>query len=543
MGLIITPGITIYGTGSFTATGPAASTYAISSNVNSVDEGSTVRYTITTTGVAPDTTLYWTNSGNTTIADFAANVNSGSFVINSSGTGTVDISPINDLLTEGSQSIEIQVRTDSLIGNVVATATPVVVLDTSLTPVPTYAVSANVASINEGSAVLFTITTTNVNNGTTLYWTNSGNTAAGDFTDSLNSGSFTINSNNGTVTRALTNDAATEGAETIIFNVRTVSTSGTIVATSSTITVGDTSQAAAGLTATYLVVAGGGASGGRGSTIASASGYAYGAGGGAGGVRQGSVTITPGTPYTITIGGGGSVTTSGTLGSQRGGNGTPTTLIGTGVSLTSTGGGGGGGASPSGNGSTGGPGGSGGGGAVWRPTSSSGTITGYAGGTGNTPPTTPSQGNGGGSAPPSGPPSFFGSAGGGGAGGTGANGVRQAPPSPTSGISAGGVGITSTITGSNTLVGGGGQGGGWGSYSHPAMNFGGGGSNSPQLSGVANTGGGGASSTNGSNAGGSGLVIIKTSTEATAVTGTYTTGPDLAGNVWYRFTQSGTITF
>ena len=75
------------------------------------------------------------------------------------------------------------------------------------------------------------------------------------------------------------------------------------------------------------------------------------------------------------------------------------------------------------------------------------------------------------------------------------------------------------------------------------MTFGGGGSNSPQLAGVVNTGGGGASSTNGSNGGGSGLVIVKAPTPATTITGTYTTGPDGAGAVWYSFTSSGTIVY
>jgi hypothetical protein len=45
----------------------------------------------------------------------------------------------------------------------------------------------------------------------------------------------------GTVTKALTNDLTTEGSETIIFEVRTGSTSGTIVATAATVTVADTS--------------------------------------------------------------------------------------------------------------------------------------------------------------------------------------------------------------------------------------------------------------------------------------------------------------
>jgi hypothetical protein len=346
---------------------------------------------------------------------------------------------------------------------------------------------------------------------------------------------ITINPSTGLVSGTPT---TVQGAANVTFSVRDVNnvTAATTRIVSFTVT-------SASVTISYLIVAGGGASGARGGPQPGASGYAYGAGGGAGGVRQGSVTVTPGATYNITIGGGGSTTAGSSLGSQQGGSGTPSSFIGTGVSLTSTGGGGGGGASPSGNGSTGATGGSGGGGAVWRPTSSTGTQTGYGGGNGNTPPVSPSQGNPGGTAFPSGPPSFSGSAGGGGAGGAGTSGVRQAPPSPTSGIAAGGAGITSTITGSNTNVGGGGQGGGFGSSPSPSISFGGGGSNTPQTAGVINTGGGGASSTNGSNGGGSGLIIVKAPTPAVTINGTFTTGPDGLGNTWYRFTSSGNITY
>lgn len=104
-----------------------------------------------------------------------------------------------------------------------------------------YAVSPSTTSVNEGSTVTFTITTTGVANGTTLYYTNSGTTSAADFNDGVNSGSFTINSNTGSVAKTLTNDQLYEGSETIIFEVRTGSTSGTIVKTATTVTVNDTS--------------------------------------------------------------------------------------------------------------------------------------------------------------------------------------------------------------------------------------------------------------------------------------------------------------
>ncbi len=61
---------------------------------------------------------------------------------------------------------------------------------------------------------------------------------------SINSGSFNVYSNSATITRTLLNDLSSgEGSESLILNVRTTSTSGTVVATANTVTVNDTSTA------------------------------------------------------------------------------------------------------------------------------------------------------------------------------------------------------------------------------------------------------------------------------------------------------------
>lgn len=118
-----------------------------------------------------------------------------------------------------------------------------VVGDNGVVVTPTYSIVPSASSVNEGSAITFTITTTNVGSAT-LYWTNSGTTSAADFSDNLNSGSITITSNSGSLSKTLASDLTTEGSETIIINLRTGSTSGPIVATASTVAVSDTSQAA-----------------------------------------------------------------------------------------------------------------------------------------------------------------------------------------------------------------------------------------------------------------------------------------------------------
>ena len=102
-----------------------------------------------------------------------------------------------------------------------------------------YTVTPSSLSVVEGTSITFNILTSNIPNATVLYWTNAGTTTGADFTDGLNSGSLTIQNNNATVTKTLVDDSVAESPETIIFQLRTISTSGTIVATGTTVTVTD----------------------------------------------------------------------------------------------------------------------------------------------------------------------------------------------------------------------------------------------------------------------------------------------------------------
>lgn len=106
---------------------------------------------------------------------------------------------------------------------------------------PTYAIAETATSVDEGDAVTFTVTTTNVPDGTTLYWTTDGTAVAADFTDDADSGSFTVTSGSGSIVRTVKSDLSTEGSETFTLSVRIDSISGDVVATSGTITINDTS--------------------------------------------------------------------------------------------------------------------------------------------------------------------------------------------------------------------------------------------------------------------------------------------------------------
>jgi hypothetical protein len=111
--------------------------YSISPNASAVNEGDTITYTITTVGVADGTTLYWTNSGTTVGADFTGAANSGSFTVNS-GTATFTRVLANDYLTEGTETVIVDIRTGSTSGPIVATSGTVSVADTSIPVVDQY---------------------------------------------------------------------------------------------------------------------------------------------------------------------------------------------------------------------------------------------------------------------------------------------------------------------------------------------------------------------------------------------------------------------
>jgi 6-phosphogluconolactonase (cycloisomerase 2 family) len=220
-----------------TSTTPAASySVAAAGAATSVNEGSSLTFNVTGSNIT-DGTYYWTiNNVTTSSADFSAV--SGSFTI-TSNSGSFTVTPTADSLTEGAETFTVSIRTGSTSGTVVATSSSITVNDTSTTPAPTYTATPTANNVNEGSNLTVNVTGTNITNGT-YYWTiNNGTTTSADF--GTNSGSFTITSNAGSFTVTPTADSTTEGAETFTVQIRTGSTSGTVVATTSTITVNDTS--------------------------------------------------------------------------------------------------------------------------------------------------------------------------------------------------------------------------------------------------------------------------------------------------------------
>ena len=217
-------------------------TATVTPSTTSVTEGSSVTFNITSN--QPSTMLFWKLnpiSGTINSLDFSGGATSGSFTTNGSGQSNISLTILDDGTTEGSESFQFQVKTGSVDGTVIGTSATVTINDAT----PTYSIIPSSASISEpGGTCTFTVNTTNVSNGTTLFYGISGtNITSSDFTDNTLTGSYTINGNTGSFTKTIASDALFEGDETFTATVRT-SDGGTIVATSSVITIVDAAYAA-----------------------------------------------------------------------------------------------------------------------------------------------------------------------------------------------------------------------------------------------------------------------------------------------------------
>ena len=186
---------------------------------------------------------------------------------------------------------------------------------------PTYNVSAPSNAYNEGDTITFTVSTTNVDDGTQVWWHP---TNYNDFV--YNSGGITINNNTASFTATLSNDFTPEGSETFQMRLYGDGSVTQLLHTSSqVITINDTSTQApqgqeswttpgtytwvcpADVTSIAAVAVGGGGGG------HSQGGSSFGGGGGGGLGWKNGISVTPGQSYTIQVGAGGGL-------SQGGGN-------------------------------------------------------------------------------------------------------------------------------------------------------------------------------------------------------------------------------
>lgn len=225
------------------------STYSISSNVLYNNEGSTIIFDIATTGVASGTILYWTNSGTANGDDFASVSNSGQVVITGSytaGSARIIFNVVKDSISEGMETVQINLHKDSIFGTKLYTGDVVFIADTSISK--TYRIVPSTVSLNENQSLVLNVYTNGVDP-KTLVWKNVGTATAADFVENINEGTVILTGNYYLATARIDltakADTLTEGPQTVIIEIHDgepISES-TLKATSPTITINDTSTA------------------------------------------------------------------------------------------------------------------------------------------------------------------------------------------------------------------------------------------------------------------------------------------------------------
>ena len=379
----------------------------------------------------------WSNADWTLATDssFSANVQSSTIPI--SDSSITQTGPIFTYEAGTDYYMRVKYNSTSPIGE--SSYSPTVNFTTAA---DTYSISGP-SAVDEGVTSTFSVTTSNVKNGDTLYWNT---TDANDFNPAV--GSFVVNNSSGTFDVTTAEDNLLEGTETFQLRLYSDSARTNLVYTSAGISINDTSRGygqvmytspgsytwtvPTSVSSIHVVMIGAGGGG--------SAGAQPGGGGGGGGALayKNDIAVTPGETVSINVGDGGAGVRYGSAGS-----GTNSSITTSSSSYTMTAGGGQGGQSHDG-----GPGG----------TASGNGASGYPGGRGG------NRAGGGGSG------------GGGGAGGYGGQGGQGGSNSSGSNGSGGAGGGGGGPNGSNGAYGG-------GTYPYGQGANGAGGSSSPQSGG------------------------------------------------------------
>ena len=309
---------------------------SLTANVASVSEGSLVSFTLVTANAVNNANLYYSVfpvTANLTVSDFY-NSNVGvATLVNNQATFSLYANTDAAFVNEDGENFKVQLRTNSVTGNIVYSTANVEILDYyKLATITGISITSNVVVL-QGANLIFSVSTFNGNN-VSLSYSTEGNVDATNFIGG-NTGSFVANATGGfIVLQSNTNIPFNEvrqfrlkvnqSGQTATFssNVTIVGPVSSIEATGGTITndgnyrvhtfttsanlnITSVSVTPSRNTMNYLVVGGGGGAGSGADTF-----YAGGGGGGAA-AATGNITASMGLlPITITVGAGGSGATA-----------------------------------------------------------------------------------------------------------------------------------------------------------------------------------------------------------------------------------------
>ena len=208
--------------------GAATQTSAsLSKNPNGpINEGQNVTFTLQVNPVANGTLIDYTLGGlGISVGDFANSQGMGGQFNMQNGTGSVTITLANDEFTDGAETLTLTVPAFGLTSSIG-------INDTSVEPLPPPAVASysisGPSSISEGSSGTYTVSITDAPDGTYFYSVVNAGVMTSD------AGNFTVTGGNGTFALTAANDAVVGDNETISVSLRQGSSSGTILANTST---------------------------------------------------------------------------------------------------------------------------------------------------------------------------------------------------------------------------------------------------------------------------------------------------------------------
>jgi plastocyanin len=215
----------------------------ITPSTTTPNEGDTVTFSIVG---RPNHTYVWFQSSSFGPADWAI-TGGGTYqgfaniTTNSSGTASFQLDVVADNTTEGNETYTFSLHPDASPFNpAVATTGNIVIQDTSTSSYSIEPNATNQTHSENNTATSFSISA----DPSTIYYVtvNHLSTSPGDFLSGHTGGSITTNgAGDATWFIIAKNDGTTEGNETYQLELRTGSASGTVVATSATTTISDTS--------------------------------------------------------------------------------------------------------------------------------------------------------------------------------------------------------------------------------------------------------------------------------------------------------------
>ena len=205
--------------------------YTSISSASSVNEGSTITFTVNTANFFQAATVGWSiDQANTTASadDFQGGVfPSGTVNMSSSGSGTFDVTIANDLVNDTENFTVLLAATDS--NGISAGLSKTVNINNASFPTYTQFAAQN-PSVVEGQTASFVLQGTNIPNGTEVGYTVSG--SAGFTLDDTNlsslTGMITMNSGVGTLSFQISLDSNVETGESITVDLDVADQSGNV---------------------------------------------------------------------------------------------------------------------------------------------------------------------------------------------------------------------------------------------------------------------------------------------------------------------------